>query len=274
MLTGCAAAPLDQAGSLSSYDGLVPADGVLTHARLRVSKDDVLAAKTARIVPTVFAETAGGAALSDKQRGLITNALDRSLCLGLSERFTVVAPSDTADLTVHAVITHVLPTDAAVAGVSKVASVAPSILLPGVPVPVPRIPIGLGSLSVEAEARDRNGSQKAAMIWGLGANSFTSAPRVSSDADAYELAAAFSGDFSKLLVTGTSPMGKLPSLPSMQRIGTFFGAAPKDAACATFGRDPGLVGLLANRIGTPPDWADSGSPPTSPPGQSVASSPN
>ena len=29
-----------------------------------------------------------------------------------------------------------------------------TILLPGVPVPIPRIPIGLGSLSLEAEARN------------------------------------------------------------------------------------------------------------------------
>jgi hypothetical protein len=95
--------------------------------------------------------------------------------------------------------------------------VAPSILLPGVPVPVPRIPVGLGSLTVEAEARDRSGSQQAAMIWGRGANSFTSAPRGSNAGDAYELATAFGDDFSRLLVTGASPFGKLPPLPSLQK---------------------------------------------------------
>lgn len=68
---------------------------------------------------------------------------------------------------------------------------APSILLPSVLVPVPRIPIGLGSLSVEAEARDPRGNQNAAMVWGRGADSFTSAARVSSDGDAYDLATEF-----------------------------------------------------------------------------------
>ena len=211
-----------------------------------------------RITPTAFAETPGGAALSDKQRGLIANAIDRSLCFGLSERFEVVPFDQPADLTAHAAVTHVAATDPTMAGASKLVSLAPAILLPGVPVPVPRIPLGLGSLSIEAQARDRTGAQKAAMIWARGANSFTSAPRVSSDGDAYDLTTSFSGDFSKLLVTGASPFGKLPSPPSLQSMGRFFGAAPKNPACQVFGPDPGLVGFVGDHIGTPPDWTDKG----------------
>jgi hypothetical protein len=257
-VTGCAEAPLDRAGTLASYDNLTPANGVQAHSLLRVSKDHVLAAKTVRVVPTVIAETGDSTGLSEKQRSLVANAVDRSLCSGLSDRFRIVPLTEPADLTVHAVITHLTPTNATAAGASKVASVAPSILLPGVPIPVPRIPIGLGSLSIEAEARNPNGIQEAAMIWGRGANSFTSAPRVSSDSDAYNLASSFGGDFSKLLVTGASPFGKLPPLPSVRKIGTSLGGAPKDAACEAFGRSPGIVGLIGNSIGVPPEWADKG----------------
>jgi Protein of unknown function (DUF3313) len=214
-----------------------------------------------RIEPTAFAVTAVNEPFSDEQRSLITNAVNRALCFALSERFQIVAPMETADLSVRAVITHIAPTDPVAAGASIVASVVPSVLAPGVPIPpVPRLPIGLGSLSVEAEARARRGGQKAAMLWARGANSFTSAPRVSSDGDAYDLAAAFGDDFGKLLVTGESPFGKAPELPSIDRLNTSLGGAPKQAACEAFGRAPGLPGMIGERIGLPPGWTDRGAP--------------
>ena len=87
VLVGCASAPMNQAGSLVSYDKLTPSNGVLAHSRLWVSKDDVLAARTIRIEPTVLASTAGGDTLTEAQRKLLTNAVDRSLCLGLGDHF-------------------------------------------------------------------------------------------------------------------------------------------------------------------------------------------
>ncbi|MCK9919461.1 DUF3313 domain-containing protein [Microbacteriaceae bacterium K1510] len=256
---GCASAPLDRAGSLQSYDDLAPSDGMLTRSLLKVSKDDVLAAKTVRIIPTAFSEPAGATPFTPQQRSLVTNAVDRSLCTGLSERFQVVSAWAPADLTVHAVVTHIKPTDPLAAGLSKGASVAKSVVLPGVPVPVPRIPIGLGSLSLEAEARDPNGQQKAAMIWGRGANAFLGSGRVSEEGDAYGLAAEFGGDFSKMLVTGKTPFGGLPSVPSFERVGTLLGGAPKYPACEAFGRHPGVAGLIGEGIGLPPEWTDKGS---------------
>jgi len=259
LTAGCATAPLDRAGSLSSYDNLKASDGVLTKSIVHVDKDDVLAAKTVRIAETRFSPAAAAAVpFTDEQRRLMGNAIDRALCFGLSERFQIVGAADQADLTVRAVITRSAPTDPTAAGASKVASIVPSILLPGVPVPVPRLPIGLGSLSVEAEARDSRGKQKAAMVWGRGANSFTSAGRVSTDGDAYDLAGAFGADFSKLLVTGSTPFGGGPSLPSAQSLNTALGGAPKQAACEAFGRSPGVAGMIGERIGLPPDWTDKG----------------
>jgi len=260
MTSGCATAPLERSGSLVSYDNLTPSDGLLTKSQVRISKADVLAAKTARIEPTAFTAAAASQPFSDKQRGLIKNAVNRAMCFTLSERFRIVAPTEAADLNVRAVVTHIAPTDATAAGVSKVASVVPSVVAPGVPIPVPRLPIGLGSLSVEAEARDRSGSQKAAMIWARGANSFTSPPRVSTDADAYDLAGAFGDDFGKFLVTAESPFGKVSEPPSIDRLKAALGGAPKEAVCEAFGRAPGLPGLIGERIGLPPDWTDQGTP--------------
>lgn len=258
LTAGCATAPLDQAGSLRSYDSLKPSNGLLTRSLLNVSKDDVLAAKTVRIIPTEFSAPAARTPFTPAQRGLITNAVDRTLCIGLGERFVIVDQSEPADLTVHAVVTHVVPTDPVAAGLSKGASVAKSVLLPGMPVPVPRLPIGMGSLSLEAEARDLRGSPKAAMIWARGANVLFDSPRMSEEGDAYILAAAFGGDFSQLLVTGATPFGARPSLPSIEKLGLLLGAAAKYPACEAFGKSPGLVGLIGENVGLPPAWTDSG----------------
>jgi len=260
MAGGCSTVQLERSGSLASYDNLTPSDGLLTKSQVRVSKAYVLAAKTLRIEPTALTAAAARVPFTDEQRSLIKNAVSRAMCLALSERFQVVAPTEPADLSVRAVIIHVAPTDAAAAGVSKVASVVPSIVAPGVPIPVPRLPIGLGSLAVEAEARDPRGSQKAAMIWARGANSFTSAPRVSSEGDAYDLASAFGDDFGKLLVTAESPFGKVSAPPSLASLKASLGGAPKEAACEAFGRAPGLVGMIGQRVGVPPDWTDKGAP--------------
>ncbi|MBA4035191.1 MAG: DUF3313 domain-containing protein [Bradyrhizobium sp.] len=261
MAAGCATAPLERSGSLASYANLTPSDGLLTKSQVSISKADVLAAKTLRIEPAAFTGAAATEPLfSDKQRSLIKNTVNRAMCSALGERFRIVGPTEAADLSVRAVITHMAPTDATAAGVSKVASVVPSIVAPGVPIPVPRLPIGLGSLSAEAEARDRSGKQKAAMIWARGANSFTSPPRVSSDGDAYDLASAFGDDFGKLLVTGESPFGKVSAPPSLDGLKAVLGGAPKEAACEAFGRAPGLPGLIGQRMGLPPDWTDRGEP--------------
>jgi hypothetical protein len=135
MAAGCATAPLERSGSLASYDNLTTSDGLLTKSQVRVSRTDVLGARSVRIEPTAFAVTAVNEPFSDEQRSLITNAVNRALCFALSERFQIVAPMETADLSVRAVITHIAPTDPVAAGASIVASVVPSVLAPGVPIP-------------------------------------------------------------------------------------------------------------------------------------------
>ncbi|MGJ5178388.1 DUF3313 domain-containing protein [Bradyrhizobium oligotrophicum] len=258
-LAGCATAPMTQSGALASYQSLAESNGVLAKSLLNVDKEMVLAASTVRIMPASFSGQAG-AVLTDEQRRLVANAVDRALCLSLSERFTVVAPNDRADLTTRTFITQATATDPVAAGASKVVSAVPGAL--GVPVPVPRLPIGLGSLTIEAEAVDRRGRQQAAMVWARGANSFTNSPVLSQAGDAYDLASSFSADFGQMLVTGETPFGKPPKIPSIDRIGAALGGKPKNAACEAFGRDPGLIGMVANRLGAPPEWVDKGAAPT------------
>lgn len=256
LLAACATAPLEQGGSLRSYSTLKPSDGIVTRSLLSLNKEDVLAAKTVKIIPTKFSAPAARVPLTATQQRLVSNAVDRSLCAGLSHRFEVIDGSHPADLTVQAVITRLTPTDIAAVGVSKGASVAKTILLPGVPVPIPRIPIGLGNLSLEAEALGRDGEQKAAMVWGRGANAFGG--RMSEEGDAYVLATAFGEDFSKLLVTGATPFGGSPTLPPADSLGPLLGGKHKYPACETFGRFPGLVGVLGDQLALPPEWTDKG----------------
>ena len=161
----------------------------------------------------------------------------------------------------RAFITRIVPTDEIAAAASSVTSVGMTVVkVTGVvtaPIPSLRFPIGLGGLALEAEALDRTGSQKAAIIWARGANSF-SRPRASRAGDAYEFASSFGGDFSKLLVTGASPFKTLPSLPTMDGINSALGGAPKESACEAFGRGPGVPGLMGGALGLPPELTDKG----------------
>jgi hypothetical protein len=258
LLPGCASAPLVEGGNLSSYDGLTPSDSKLkiTKSRLQVSKEQVLAAKTINIVPTVF-PSALAPKLSDKQRTLIANTVDRALCVNLSDRFNVVTSDVPADLTVRAAVTRIKETNQVTAGLSAAASFGASFIDTSVPIPVPRIPIGLGALSIEAEAIDAAGQQQAAMVWSRGATMFFSSPKVSKAADAYDLADKFADDFAVLLVEGNSPFkGSGIGIPSWQKLKSTMGFAPKYSACERFGRYPGIKGLVGEKFALPPEWTD------------------
>ena len=257
LLAGCASAPLEQASTLQSYDRLAEANGLVTRSRLRVDEAAIREAKTVQIVPTAFGAGTLRVPLNAAQRRLVANAVDRALCAGLSERFQVVGPGQPADLTIRALVTHVTPTDTLAVGASRGAAIAKMVLLPGVPVPVPRIPIGMGTLSLEAEALDLKGDQKAAMIWARGAHMIGSG-RMAVEGDAYALASEFGYDFSRLLVTGRSPFGQLPALPSAHQISTSLGGAAASRACEAFGRNPGLAGFMGGQLGLPPGWTDKG----------------
>ncbi|WP_245303582.1 DUF3313 domain-containing protein [Pseudorhodoplanes sinuspersici] len=259
LLPGCATAPLVQGNSLSSYDGLKQDDGKITKSRLHVRKDQVMAAKTVNIVPTTFPPTIAPA-LSNEQRALVANAVNRALCVSLSDRFTVVTPDVPADLTVRSAVTHATETNEVAAGISVAASIGTKFIDTSVPIPTPRIPIGLGEIAIEAEALDRSGRQQAAIVWGRGAMAFFSTPRVSKVSDAYDLAEAFGEDFAKVLAKGESPFKSNGiDFPTPEKVRSKMGFAPKYAACEAYGRSPGFAGWVGGKIGLPPEWTDKGS---------------
>jgi hypothetical protein len=98
------------------------------------------------------------------------------------------------------------------------------------------------------------------MMWARGADIMTSKPKVSPAADACDLAKSFANDFSVLLVTGSNPFKTLPTLPSIHSVNSMLGGAPKEPACDRFGRGPGLLGLIGDAVGLPPEWTDKGAP--------------
>ncbi|MGZ2484013.1 hypothetical protein ACVITL_002536 [Rhizobium pisi] len=250
---GCSTVPLKEGGTLSSYSNLGAPKGNLQKSRVYVDGVWLAPAKTVAITPTTFAFSAATRIKSPDDRTMVSNALDRALCISLSDKYRTVAPGEPADLTIRSVITDIVPTNKAMAGVSTVVSVGSGFALP---VGVPRLPVGLGGLAVEAEAVDGSGVQRAAMVWARGANSLQNKPRVSEVGDAYSLASKFSGEFSRILIARQEPKGLDLSLPSGQRMKSWLGGKPKYAACDAFGREPGLVGAVAAKYGAPPQWTE------------------
>ena len=253
-LSSCASVALHQGTSLGSYADMTASGGSLTKAKLRVDPASVLTARTVHILPT-SAQIGNSGTFDPKNLALVTNAIDRALCIGLSDRFQLVASNQPADLVVHATVTDIVPTNRTAAATSAVASLGTSVALA---VPIPRIPIGLGGLSVEAEALGPDGSQKAAMLWSRGANMLTTKARISTVGDAYSLSSAFGTDFSRMLVKGRDPFKGTPAIPSMQQIKASLGGDPKYDACKAFGSAPGITGAVAGQLGLPPGWSDKG----------------
>lgn len=210
------------------------------------------------MVPTSFTFIAASKIKSEADRSLVSNVLDRALCIALSDKYRMVPSDQPADLTIRSVVTDIVPTNKTVAGAATVVSVGGGFALPdNVPlVGIPRIPFGLGGLAVEAEAVDRVSTQRAAMMWGRGANFIQDKPRYSEVGDAYGQATKFASDFSRMLITGKEPKMLNISVPSRQRVQSWFGGKPKYPACEMFGRAPGVLGAVAGKYGLPPQWTD------------------
>jgi hypothetical protein len=254
-VVSCSSVPLKQSGSLSSYNRLGPAEGRLGKSRIFVDAAALSTVTTVAILPSAVSPSAASKVKNTSEDKLVSNALDRALCIGLSDKYHVVRAGEPADLVVRAMITDIVPTGKVAAGISKVTTLGTSAVLP---IGIPRLPIGLGGLAVEAEAVDKTGVQRAAIVWARGANSITNSARVSEVGDAYGLAGTFASDFSKMLVKGKRASGI--SLPSGQKLKSEFGGAPKYAACDAFGRAPGVGGFVADAVGAPPSWTDDAQP--------------
>jgi hypothetical protein len=253
MMAGCTSVALKEGGTLTTYNQLSPVKGNITKSRTFVDARALSGVKTVAIMPSTFSSSAASRIKTSQDRALVTNALDRAVCIALSDKYQMVPTGQPADLTVRAVVTDIVPTNKTMAGVSTAVSLGSSLALP---VGIPRLPAGLGGLAVEAEAIDSTGTQRAAVVWSKGANSITNNARVSEVGDAYSLASNFGKYFSRMLLTGKEPKGIDLSLPSAQRLNSALGGKPKYAACDAFGRSPGLAGIVADKVGAPPQWTD------------------
>ncbi|NTG18755.1 DUF3313 domain-containing protein [Agrobacterium rhizogenes] len=253
IISGCTSLPLKEGGTLTSYNQLSPAKGNFTKSRTFVDAQGLSSVRTVAILPSTFSSAAASRIKTAQDRSLVTNALNRAVCVALSDKYQLVPAGQPADLTVRTVVTDIVPTNKAMAGLSTAASLGSSVALP---VGIPRLPAGLGGLAVEAEAIDSTGTQRAAIVWSKGANSITNSARVSEVGDAYSLAANFGKYFSRMLVTGKAPKALELSLPSAHGVKSALGGTPKYVACDAFGRSPGLAGLVADKFGAPPQWTD------------------
>lgn len=255
VMVGCSSIPLKDAGTLSTYKNLGPAKGNTSKSRTFVDKNGLANVRTVKIFPTSYGFNAGAQIKDPQDRALVSNAINRALCIALSNKYQIVPLGQPADLTVKAVISDMVPTNKKAAGISKAASLGSSAVIG---FGIPRLPIGFGGLAVEGEAVDAYGVQRAAIIWARGANSFTTGARVSDVGDAYSLASSFGNQFAEMLKDGKQAGGFKLSLPSSDQIKATLGGKPKYAACEAFGGTKGLVGVVAGEFGAPPSWTDRG----------------
>lgn len=260
-IAGCTTMPIAESGALTSYNQLSPAKGNLGKKRRFFADNQHLAkVRTVRIIPTSFSPIAMSKVTAEANRSLVANAMDRALCVALSDKYQMMPSDQPADLTVRSVVTDLAPTNKEIAAAATVVSVGGGFAMPNdIPlIGIPRLPFGLGGLSVEAEALDISNGQSAAMMWSRGANFLQDKPRYSEVGDAYGLSTKFASDFSKMLITGKEPKLLDLSWPSRARVKSWLGGKPKYEACEAFGRAPGLFGKVSSTYGLPPEWADKG----------------
>lgn len=267
LLGACANVPLKEGGTLTTYSNLSHEKGKIAKKKLYLNPEKLKPVKTVSIFPTSLTPATEVRIERLQDRILVTNAIDRAICYTLSEKYKIVPFGASADLTVRTVITDIVPTQPSIAGAAKAISIGSSFALP---VAVPRLPFGLGGLAVEAEATDRQGAQAAAIVWSKGANSFTSEARVSQVGDAYDLAAAFGAEFSKLVIAGRESGNFELRLPSGYEIRSKLGGKPASSQCDSFGRTPGVLGIIGASLGAPPSWTDNGAKLRSNPKQVIA----
>ena len=234
-------------GVLSSYEGVAPARTMQTRALWRGDPAALAGARTARIATV---EIAPGVAdkITTAQSALVANELARTLCGRLSGHFRMVSRLAPADLTVRATITRIRTTNTVAATASLGARVVARVV--GSPV-APRVPIGLGGFSAEAETTDRSGVQRAALVWTRDANFLLTGARASHIGDAYQLSAAFANDMARLTITGLDPLREVTA-PHVAR-------KTPQAACAVYGRGE-RSGYVNGMFGMAPEATDHDGP--------------
>jgi hypothetical protein len=199
-LAACVTKPTTQSGFISDYNRLSAAaqDGAATQRQF-VDAAALASVTRVAIVPTQL-RLGDTPAFTAAEIAPIADEIDRQLCLELAERFEIASADDPAALQVSAAITGVTRTGAA----SSVVSAAASRFIPG-PGSV-RLPIGLGGLAAEMQARQgADGPVIGELAWSRRAQVVMDQGSLSPIGDAHQAAEPFADAVAKLLTPTPAP---------------------------------------------------------------------
>jgi hypothetical protein len=199
-LAACVTKPTTQSGFISDYMRLSDAtqEGAATQRQF-VDAAALAGVSRVAIAPTQL-RLGADTAFTPAEIAPIAAEIDRQLCLELAERFEIAPEDDAAALQVSAAITGVARTGAA----SSVVSAAASRFIPG-PGSV-RLPIGLGGLAAEMQARNgADGPVIGELAWSRRAQMAMDRGSLSPTGDAHQAAEPFADAVAKLLTPNPAP---------------------------------------------------------------------
>lgn len=254
LLSACASVPQTSGDPLANDK---PLESVSDQQGRRVSRyvdSGLLAPLAAYALPDIHLQLpAARDDISPQQLAIVSNALNRSICLRLGQYLTAEPIPSEAALEIDIALTGITSTSKAMSGLSAIV---------GTVVPGPfRIPIGMGAIALDARASTR-GQTAAFMRWAKGANPVLNGAKVSTIGDAYDLVDTFAREFGQLLLQGASKVRTREKLPS-ERI------AANRALCETRYGTVDPIGKGASfLLPLSPEFIDKGKPAESPPAES------
>lgn len=162
-LTACHTTATPTSGYLSTYEGLEKA-GRDPGVALRQRRDDAASDRvtTVFIAPATYASGVGEG-LSEADRAMVLNEVDRQICFEVSERFDIASSPAHETATIRTAVVRLHPTGR----VGSVVSAAAGFFVPVVSL---RPLMTTGGIAVESELLEAGtGRQVAAIAWGRNA---------------------------------------------------------------------------------------------------------
>lgn len=255
-VVGCTTIPEAADNNLSRTDTLSTSKG-MRGKRLQTAAPNppIPVGAKLRIQTASFVDDADiSTQITEPERALILNALDRNSCEALSAQFDIIDDAATADT--YILRTHVTQLKAT----GKVGAAIGNISGFLIPVTGVRPPFGLGALKVEFEVLAPDQAQSAAMVWSRSADVISADAAVSRIGDAYAFTELAATDFSNLLSNKTPSQRAVTVVRNMV-------SNTSDKPCEAYGRQAsrlvGLIGLMG--VTVPPEMADKGRKPVDTP---------
>jgi hypothetical protein len=215
VLAGCATQAPTRTGFLADYTTMAPAPDTV-RAQIIQRRDAAVAGPITRVriaTPVLAPGVTLDPAISPDEFALVTGELERRLCFELSRRYGIGARDDQDAALVEVAVSDIGRTSAGASVVSAVASRA----IPG-PGSV-RLPVGRGSLIVEARAVDQQGREGVAMVWSRGAGVAFDRGSLSEVGDAHRYSGAFAEDFTEWLAGSDRAESPVPDPDPCQAYG-------------------------------------------------------